>query len=140
MILSRFKLRSTLVHVAVAAVLGWLIQQALLLDYIFAWFYAVNVVVFVSFGLDKLSAKGGSKNGRTPEVTYHILGLLGGFPAIFAGRKVFNHKTSKAAFIVPMWGLFLAQILLAGWYFGNLDKIYEKWNTPAPKLNQEAPK
>lgn len=137
MILSRLKLRSVLFHVAVAAVLAWLIQQALLVDYVFTWFYGVNIVAFVSFGFDKLSAKSGGKDGRTPEMTYHILGLLGGFPAIFAGRKVFNHKTSKAAFIIPMWVLFFGQILIAGWYFGNLDQIYDKWNTLGPKFKQE---
>lgn len=136
-LVTKFKLRATLFHLAVAAVLAWLIEQALLIDYIFAWFYGLNIVSFISFGFDKLASKKGQ--GRTPELTYHILGLCGGFPGIFAGRRVFNHKTSKTAFIVPMWVLFILQVLVAGWYFGNLDQVYEKWNTPGPKFKQEAP-
>lgn len=136
MIITRFKLKSALFHVVLAAVLAWLIEQAMLIEYIFAWFYAVNIVTFISFGLDKVSAK--KDKGRTPEITYHILGLTGGFPAIFAGRRVFNHKKSKKGFIVPMWILFIAQILIAGWYFGNLDQVYHKWDKqPAAEQSQK---
>ena len=92
LVITRFKLQSALIHMAIAAVLAWLISELMILELAFGWFFGVNIVAFISFGLDKLSAKGGK--GRTPEVTYHILGLLGGFPAIFAGRRVFNHKTN----------------------------------------------
>lgn len=135
LVITRFKLQSAIFHMVTAAAIAWFIQELMIIEFAFAWFFAVNMVAFVSFGFDKLAAKGGK--GRTPEVTYHILGLLGGFPAIFAGRRMFNHKTKKAGFFVPMWILFIAQILATSWYFGNLDKVYYKWEESFEQAQQQ---
>lgn len=112
-------------HLAFAIFWTYIFSETLQLDYSLGWFAGVNFVSFTSFGWDKFRSMGNGR--RTPEMTYHALGLLGGFPGIFAGRKLFNHKTGKLGFIVPMWLLFFAQILFVGYHFGGLDKVFAKW-------------
>jgi uncharacterized membrane protein YsdA (DUF1294 family) len=121
--LSNVKIRSFVLHMLVALVLTLLLDSYVLpIDTAYVWFFALNVVTFLSFGLDKMSAKSG--NRRTPELTYHMLGLAGGFPGIFAGRGVFNHKTSKLGFVIPMWIFFCLQLVAVAWFYGDLeDKI-----------------
>lgn len=114
-------------HLAFAVFWTYIFSEILILDYALGWFLGINFVSFTSFGWDKLRAI--SKSNRTPELTYHALGLLGGFPGIFAGRKLFNHKTSKLGFIIPMWIFFFLQIFVVGYYFGGLDKVIAKWQT-----------
>ncbi len=123
--LTSLKIRSLIYHLTLVALLAWVASEVIIIEYIYSWFFAINIIVFVSFGVDKLFAKFGGS--RTPEMTFHTLGLLGGFPAILVGRKFFNHKTSKMGFIIPMWILFFAQILFSVWFFGDLDKTYEDW-------------
>ena len=51
-----------------------------------------------------------SKLWRTPEQTFFLLALLGGFPGLFAARRLFNHKTTKQSFVTTMWILFALQV------------------------------
>jgi uncharacterized membrane protein YsdA (DUF1294 family) len=85
---------------------------------VFSILSAINAVCFISFGYDKKAA---SKDwGRVPERTFLTLGFLGAFPALLLGRKVFKHKTFKRKFIVPMWGLFILQAGLVGYFLYSL--------------------
>lgn len=121
-------------HLAFAVFWTYIFSELLIIDYTFGWFLGINFVAFVSFGWDKLRA---IRNGhRTPELTYHALGLLGGFPGIFTGRKLFNHKTGKLGFIIPMWLFFFLQIFAVGYFFGGLDKVIEKWQKKQPHTEQ----
>ncbi|MBI1364061.1 MAG: DUF1294 domain-containing protein [Proteobacteria bacterium] len=113
------KIRSFVLHCAIAGTMTLLLDTVLPLDTAYIWFMCLNIVTFFSFGMDKWAAKSGSR--RTPELTYHLLGLVGGFPGIFAGRGVFNHKTSKLGFIIPMWLFFFAQLLGVAWFYGDLE-------------------
>lgn len=85
---------------------------------IFSVILAMNIICFLSFGYDKKAAKKGW--GRVPERTYLTLGFLSAFPALLLGRKVFRHKTVKKEFIIPMWGLFILQVGLVGYYLYSL--------------------
>lgn len=73
---------------------------------------AMNVAVFLLYGLDKLKAQRGK--WRIPERTL-LLGtwLLGGVGA-FAGMRVFRHKTKHLAFrISSALGMALSLIVMA---------------------------
>ena len=60
------------------------------------WLAAVNLLAFVSFGLDKAQARMGVR--RTRESTLLGLALVGGTAGAYAGRAWFRHKTRKESF------------------------------------------
>lgn len=57
---------------------------------------ALNAFTTLLYGLDKIAARNGWR--RIPEITLHLLALLGGWPGAFLAQKVFRHKTGKRAF------------------------------------------
>ena len=61
------------------------------------WLLSTSIVTFFLYGYDKMQSQNGG--GRMPEVIFHVLTLIGGFPGAFAGRSVFRHKTLKPAFL-----------------------------------------
>lgn len=79
-----------------------------------AWLLSVNLVLIAVMAKDKFSAI--INFGRTPEGTLLWLAAAGGYPGLFAARFLFNHKTSKAEFIKPMWILLALQIAAALYY------------------------
>jgi len=105
------KLRSFFLHFFFCLSLSYILSGALNLPFIAWWFIVLNSFEFLMFGKDKLRAK--MKWSRTPEITFLLMGLLGAFPAILAGRKIFSHKTTKKEFVIPMWILFIIQVLMA---------------------------
>ena len=126
-----FNNQGPVVYLLVAALVALGITMVLpMVDYIAAWFVTINISAFLAFARDKFAAKAG--RSRTPEITLLTLGFAGGFPGVFLGRKVFNHKTKKLAFIIPMWTLFALQIVLSGWFFGGFDTIVQRWTTDQP--------
>jgi uncharacterized membrane protein YsdA (DUF1294 family) len=57
---------------------------------------------------------------RISESTLHEVALIGGFPGIIAGAKVFGHKTSKVSFWPPvgasvvLWAVLLFYLAQTG--------------------------
>jgi uncharacterized membrane protein YsdA (DUF1294 family) len=75
------------------------------------WFAAINVVTFLTFGLDKWRA-GRAGRRRVPESTLVGIAALGGWPGGLIGMKLFHHKTAKRSFqfkfalsLIPFFGL-----------------------------------
>ena len=60
--------------------------------YIFYYLIIINIVTFISFGLDKLYAI--KKMYRIRESTLISLCILGGTPLGYIGMKLFRHKTN----------------------------------------------
>ncbi len=81
------------------------------------WIGSLSVLLFIFYGHDKLTArKGGS---RIPEMTLHILAVLGGFPGGIIGRHLFRHKIKKKSFaavllISALLHISIGALLLAG--------------------------
>lgn len=124
---------SILLHMLVSAFAGYVIADWLGMGFLYGWFAAVNLVELLAFGKDKLASK--LDLSRTPEMTFLTMGVLGAFPAILLGRKLFHHKTSKLAFVVPMWLLFIAQLAFAAWWLGDLAGL----GAPPPDVATEEP-
>lgn len=131
------KQRSIIINLSITLALALTLQIALIIPFVFAWAIAINMVTFTTFGKDKMAATAG--NTRTPEVTFLYLALLGGFPALFLGFNFFKHKRKKPSFFVPMWGVFIMQVLLSAWFYGNLDQVYYKWQNPTSQTTTTAP-
>ncbi|WP_374435857.1 DUF1294 domain-containing protein [Inhella sp.] len=71
---------------------------------------SLSMALFVVYGIDKWSARRGA--GRVPEVTLHLLALLGGWPGALLGQQVFAHKISKPAFLRWTWAMTSLNLLL----------------------------
>ena len=67
--------------------------MSLLLKVMAVYYLAVNLVLFVMMGADKVRAKRGE--WRIREATLAAVALLGGGIGGFAGMKLFHHKTKK---------------------------------------------
>ncbi len=64
--------------------------------------YAVlSLVTFVAYTLDKRAARRGRP--RTPEVTLHLLELLGGWPGAFVAQRLIRHKNAKISYQIVFW-------------------------------------
>lgn len=76
--------------------------------------YAVfSGVTFVLYGTDKAAARRSGR--RTPELTFHLLALAGGWPGALAGQSVFRHKTKKQPFRGIFWTMVVINCALVGW-------------------------
>ena len=74
--------------------------------------FAMSVVCFAAYGLDKRRAVAGSR--RVPERTLHILALLGGWPGGLLGQRHFRHKTKKLPFLIAFWCVFALHVAVVG--------------------------
>jgi uncharacterized membrane protein YsdA (DUF1294 family) len=85
------------------------------LDWLQSWLFAISVVTFLTYGYDKLLARGGTT--RVPERVLLTLAFAGGTVGAVLGMRLFHHKTSKESFLERFWLIVALQIvLIAGWY------------------------
>lgn len=75
-------------------------------------FYAINIICFLAFAIDKFKAASGDYKHRTPEKVLLTLALLGGAPLGVVSMLVFRHKTQKLKFISIMPALALLWVYL----------------------------
>lgn len=75
-------------------------------------FYAINIICFLAFAIDKFKAASGNYRHRTPEKVLLTLALLGGAPLGLVSMLIFRHKTQKLKFISIMPILALAWIYI----------------------------
>ena len=128
------KSNSIIIHTGVTALASYHLADFFRVEILYMWLAMANIITFLSFGKDKFCAKAGF--GRTPEITFHVMGILGAFPAIFIGRKAFNHKTTKQGFIIPMWIFFFLQVVSVAYLMGDFNPGSAK----SPKSSQVAQK
>lgn len=73
---------------------------------VYAYLGGINIITFLFYGYDKRQSL--NNKGRIPELTLHLLALLGGTPGAFLGQLSFRHKTKKLSFKI----IFLATVLI----------------------------
>ena len=71
---------------------------------------ALNLITFITYGIDKLKAK--KSRWRIPESTLILLALLGGSIGAWLGIKVWRHKTQHAKFYIGIPLIIIAQTVL----------------------------
>ena len=113
--MSPFKRRNLLLHIGIVAAVTLFASGSFTFPSLWVWLCSVNIWLFLVFGSDKLRAHKALR--RTPETTFLTLAVLGGFPALFLGRKIFKHKTVKQEFIAPMWGLFILELGAIAYFY-----------------------
>lgn len=77
-------------------------------------FFVLNVCCYGLMFADKRAAQVRAR--RVPEALLIMLGLIGGVYGLIIGMKLFRHKTRKAAFYGPVWGIALLQVVAAVYF------------------------
>ncbi len=107
---------SLILNIAIPAAIATMLAGTMGLPWPILWLFFVNIWLIVIMGKDKFTARVNHKQGwgwrRTPESTLLALTLLGATPAMFLGRFVFNHKSSKQPFTQALFGVCAAQTVL----------------------------
>lgn len=81
------------------------------------WYAATSLVSYVSYFLDKSSAKRGAR--RTPENTLHLIDLLGGWPGALVAQQQFRHKTANRRFQWVFWVTVMANLAMLAWWMAS---------------------
>lgn len=76
------------------------------------WIYlgVINLLSFLTMGLDKLKAKRGSR--RVPESTLFLMAIIGGSVGGIGGIYAFRHKTLHKQFTIGFPLILILQIVL----------------------------
>lgn len=80
------------------------------MDVILIYLVIINVVTFLTFGLDKLKAKADA--WRIPEKTLLGLAVIGGSVGGILGMRTFRHKTRHKQFSVGLPVILVLQIVV----------------------------
>ena len=83
----------------------------MLMKIIAIYLLAINVIAFLTYGLDKLKAK--KEMWRVPEKVLLLMAALGGSIGALLGMKVFHHKTQKWKFKIGVPTILVLQIAIA---------------------------
>lgn len=87
---------------------------------ILIYILAINLVTFITFGIDKYKAK--YHRWRVSEQMLLCLALLGGTIGAIIAMRLFHHKTKKPRFIAGVPVILILQIVLSAIYcYFNID-------------------
>lgn len=78
------------------------------MPYVIAYLVIINIVAFVTMGIDKWKAK--KKRWRIRERTLFAEAILGGSIGALAGMYVFRHKTKHRKFVLGIPLILMVQI------------------------------
>jgi uncharacterized membrane protein YsdA (DUF1294 family) len=78
-----------------------------------------SVALFAIYGMDKAAARKGLR--RVPEVSLHVMALLGGWPGALVAQRVFHHKTRKQPFQTIFWCTVVANCAGLAWLLWQLS-------------------
>jgi uncharacterized membrane protein YsdA (DUF1294 family) len=79
------------------------------MDFLFDYFWILNVIGFLLNAFDKLQAK--SHKQRIPETTLLTFVFFGGTVGSGLAMLLFRHKTSKTSYLLKFWLIVILQIL-----------------------------
>ena len=82
------------------------------------YLFAVNVLTFIVFGVDKWKAQRG--RWRVPEATLMGLAALGGSVGAWMAMQLFRHKTQKKKFRYGVPALFVLQVAAVLFYLNMI--------------------
>ena len=85
------------------------------LKYFLIYFLIINIIGFLSMGLDKYKAK--HNLWRTPEKTLLLIPLFLGSIGSLIGMYTFRHKTKKPRFTIGFPVILISEIIIYIIYF-----------------------
>ena len=90
-----------------------------LLQVIIIYFVVINLLTFITYGIDKLKAK--RSKWRISEATLLALAVVGGSLGAWLGMKVWHHKTLHMKFKYGIFTIFMIQLLAVGYWIYNCE-------------------
>jgi uncharacterized membrane protein YsdA (DUF1294 family) len=66
-----------------------------------ALYYGASIVTYGVYARDKTAAQNAGR--RTPELTLHLMSLVGGWPGALIAQGHLRHKTRKPSFLIGYW-------------------------------------
>ncbi|MBP5387388.1 MAG: DUF1294 domain-containing protein [Prevotella sp.] len=84
-----------------------------LLQIALAYLAVINLVTFITYGIDKLKAK--RSKWRISEATLLALAVVGGSLGAWLGMKVWHHKTLHKKFKYGIPAIIILQLLAIGY-------------------------
>lgn len=118
----RTQLTYTLIAIILTLILFFTLQFTTTWRPYLNWLVATNLIAFLLYGLDKLLAKaqsGRQNTRRAPNLTLHLITLLGGFIGAFIGRALFRHKSNfrqNPQFLIIIILSAILHLALLYWY------------------------
>jgi uncharacterized membrane protein YsdA (DUF1294 family) len=94
-----------------AVVVAWALALLPRVTWPWAWLGSISLVTLAGYAHDKIAAVRGWR--RIPELTLHLLALLGGTPGALVGMRLFRHKTLKGRFRLVLLGILVLQVAAA---------------------------
>ena len=82
---------------------------------VYAYLAGINIITFLFYGYDKRQSQ--DNKTRIPELTLHLLALLGGTLGALLGQMSFRHKTKKLSFRIVFLAIVLIQAGLGFCYW-----------------------
>jgi uncharacterized membrane protein YsdA (DUF1294 family)/cold shock CspA family protein len=77
-------------------------------------YIAMSGIATLAYAFDKSDAMNDRR--RTPELTLHIIELLGGWPGAWIAQKLFRHKSRKVSYRVEFWLCAIVNVGALLWY------------------------
>jgi uncharacterized membrane protein YsdA (DUF1294 family)/cold shock CspA family protein len=97
---------SFLFALAALQAVGWLEWSWL------ALYYVASIVTYACYSRDKTAAQ--TARRRTPELTLHLMSLIGGWPGALIAQALLRHKTRKPTFLVGYWLTVIVNCIVLG--------------------------
>ncbi|MDY7579237.1 DUF1294 domain-containing protein [Herbaspirillum sp. RTI4] len=85
---------------------------------VIALYGIASMLTFIAYAIDKAAARAGRR--RISETTLLLMGLACGWPGALLARRWLRHKSSKAAFQLPLWSTVLINIAALAWLSRHL--------------------
>jgi len=102
---------SFLIALAALAAVGWLEMSWL------ALYYGASIITYGCYSRDKTAAQNAGR--RTPELTLHLMSLVGGWPGALIAQMLLRHKTRKLSFLVGYWFTVIVNFIALGVILGK---------------------
>ena len=83
------------------------------------YLFAINIVSFFLYGIDKYKAKKGQ--WRIPEATLLMIAVIGGSIGAWVGMRLWHHKTMHKKFKYGIPIIIILQVVLAVYLLTNID-------------------
>lgn len=90
-----------------------------LLQIALAYLAVINLVTFITYGIDKLKAK--RSKWRISEATLLALAVVGGSLGAWLGMKAWHHKTLHMKFKYGIPTIIIIQLLAVGYLIYNFE-------------------
>jgi uncharacterized membrane protein YsdA (DUF1294 family)/cold shock CspA family protein len=97
---------SFLIALAALAAVGWLEMSWM------ALYYGASIITYGCYSRDKTAAQNAGR--RTPELTLHLMSLVGGWPGALIAQVLLRHKTRKPSFLVGYWFTVIVNCIALG--------------------------